>query len=68
MDQGQSMHKYKHHIRKKYKGIQIDLYQDKDATWFCFVPNRVHPKYRSPNFKLSAEAVKDGQQYIDQNS
>ncbi len=59
------MHKYKHHIRKSYKGIQVDLYQDKDATWFAFVPNRVHPTFRTENFKLSQDAVRQAQEYID---
>jgi hypothetical protein len=59
------MHKYKHHIKKQYKGVQIDLYQDKDATWFCFVPNRVHPTFRTDSFKLSQDAVRQAQDFID---
>ena len=59
------MHKYKHHIKKKYQGIQVDLYQDKDATWFAYIPNRVHPVYQTTHYKLSADAVKEAQLYID---
>ncbi len=61
------MKKFKHHIKKNYRGIQVDLYQDKDATWFVFIPNRVHPVFKSLNYKLSADAVLEGQRYIDQH-
>lgn len=59
--------KCKHHIKKQHRGIQIDLYQDMDATWFALIPNRVSPVHRTPNCKHSSEAVKLGREYIDKH-
>ena len=59
--------KCKNHVKKKYKGIQIDLYQDMDASWFSFIPNRVNPLYRTPNYKHSSDAVLDCKKKIDKH-
>lgn len=59
--------KCKHHIKKQYRDIQIDLYQDMDAHWFALIPNRVNPIYRSPKFKHSSDAVQDCKRQIDKN-
>ena len=57
--------KLKSHIKNKYKGIQIDLYQDANANWFGLIPNRVNPLYQKQNYKHSSGAVMECKKETD---
>jgi hypothetical protein len=59
------MSPFKHHIKKQYKGYQIDVYHGMNGYWFAFIPNRVKFEYKTKNYSNREAAIKDCQGYID---
>ena len=56
----------KNHVKKQYGGIQIDVYHGLNGYWYAFIPNRVNFNYKTVDYKTKDMAIKDCQQYIDQ--
>lgn len=59
--------KAKTHIKKEYKGRQIDIYFSEKGYWYGFVENRVHPEFRTGNCKSRLEVIDKCKVYIDSN-
>ncbi len=55
----------KNHVKKKYKGIQIDVYHGLNGYWYAYIPNRVNFEYKTADLKTKDMAIQDCQQYID---
>lgn len=55
----------KNHVKKKYKGVQIDVYHGLNGYWYAYIPNRVNFVYKTVDYKTKELAIKDCQQYID---
>ena len=56
----------KNHVKKKYKGIQIDVYHGRNGYWYAYIPNRVNFIYKTMDYKTKDMAIQDCQRYIDQ--
>ena len=57
----------KNHVKKKYKGIQIDVYHGMNGAWYAYIPNRVKYVYKTADMKTKDMVVRDCQNYIDKN-